>query len=88
MLFGSDFSAAPSAMGYLFQMRSALVLLLRAKEPESVISIEKLDEVAFDENGVPAQLLQLKHRVINTANLTDSSTDLWKTMRVWATAVI
>ena len=66
---GSDFSAAPSAMGYLFQIRYALLLLLRAKRPESVISIEKSDDVAFDEDGEPKQLLQLKHHVINTASL-------------------
>jgi hypothetical protein len=75
-------------MGYLFQIRYALVLLLRADNPESVISIEKLDDVAFDEDGEPTQLLQLKHHIINTASLTDSSTDLWKTLRVWATAVV
>ena len=84
---GSDFSAAPSALGYLFQIRYALVLLLRADEPENVISIEKLDDVAFEEDGEPKQLLQFKHHVINSATLTDSSTDLWKTLRVWSTAV-
>ena len=70
---GSDFSAAPSALGYLFQIRYALVLLLRADEPENVISIEKLDDVAFEEDGEPKQLLQFKHHVINSATLTDSS---------------
>src|SRR6266446_8657025 len=60
---GSDFSAAPSALG--------------------AISIEKLDDVAFEEDGEPKQLLQFKHHVINSATLTDSSTDLWKTLRVW-----
>jgi hypothetical protein len=85
---GSDFSAAPSALGYLFQIRYALVLLLRADEPENVISIEKLDDVAFeDDDGEPKQLLQFKHHVSNSAILTDSSTDLWKTLRVWSTAV-
>jgi hypothetical protein len=84
---GFDSSAAPSALGYLFQIRYALVLLLRADEPENLISIEKLDDVAFEEDGEPAQLLQLKHRVINSATLTDSSTDLWKTLRVWTIAV-
>jgi hypothetical protein len=53
---GTDFSAAPSALGYLFQVRYALVLLLRADEPETLISIEKLDDVAFEQNGEPEQL--------------------------------
>jgi hypothetical protein len=84
---GTDFSAAPSALGYLFQVRYALVLLLRADEPETLISIEKLDDVAFEQNGEPEQLLQLKHHVINSASLTDSSIDLWKTLRVWTTSI-
>lgn len=82
---GSDFSAAPSALGYLYQVRYALVLLLEAKEADSVISLEKLDDVAFEEAGDPIELLQFKHHISQRAVLTDSSPDLWKTLRVWAT---
>ncbi len=82
-----DFSAAPSALGYLHQVRYALVLLLQARAPDTVISIEKIDDVAFEDTGEPSHLLQLKHHITHTANLTDSSTDLWKTLRVWATKV-
>jgi hypothetical protein len=32
---GSDFAAAPSTLGYLFQIRYALVLLLRADEEKT-----------------------------------------------------
>ncbi len=87
MATGSSFSAAPSALGYLFQIRYALVLLLESKEPESMISIEKFDDVAFEEQGEPTQLLQFKHHVSHRGLLTDSSADLWKTIRVWATGV-
>jgi hypothetical protein len=59
--------------------------LLQA-DPESSISIEKLDDVAFEDDGEPSELLQFKHRLINSPTLTDYSTDLWKTLRVWATA--
>jgi hypothetical protein len=44
-----DFSAAPSALGYLHQVRYALVLLLQARAPDTVISIEKIDDVAFED---------------------------------------
>lgn len=81
-----NFSAAPSALGYLFQIRYALVLLLQAEDPASIISIEKLDDIAFEVRGDPAELLQTKHHVSHTASLTDSSTDLWKTIRVWSIA--
>ncbi|HEX4084854.1 MAG TPA: ABC-three component system protein [Chthoniobacteraceae bacterium] len=82
-----DFSAAPSALGYLYQVRYALVLLLEAKDADSVISIEKLDDVAFEEGGDPTQLLQFKHHISHRAVMTDSSADLWKTLRIWATKV-
>jgi hypothetical protein len=81
---GTDFTAAPSALGYFYQVRYALVVLLQAANPESVISIEKLDDIAFEEEGEPVQLLQTKHHVTHTGSLTDSSSDLWKTLRVWA----
>jgi hypothetical protein len=57
--------------------------LLESKEANSVISIEKLDDVAFEASGEPVELLQFKHHVTHKATLTDSSTDLWKTLRVW-----
>lgn len=81
---GADFTAAASALGYFYQVRYALVVLLQSQNPESIISIEKLDDIAFEEDGEPVQLLQTKHHVTNTGSLTDSSSDLWKTLRVWA----
>lgn len=87
MAAGSNFSAAPSALGYLFQIRYALVLLLRSEKPDSAISIEKFDDVAFEERGEPTQLLQFKHHINHRGMLTDSSVDLWKTIRIWATGV-
>lgn len=82
-----NFSAAPSALGYLYQIRYALVLLLEAKDPNTMVSIEKLDDVAFEEGGDPTQVLQFKHHISHRAVLTDSSPDLWKTLRIWATKV-
>lgn len=83
----TNFSAAPSALGYLYQVRYALVLLLEATEENSVVSLEKLDDVAFEIDGEPAELLQFKHHVSQRANLTDGSIDLWKTLRVWMSKV-
>lgn len=80
------FSANASALGYFYQARYALLLLLNAGV-ESEVSIERLDDIAFESNGTPTELLQAKHHISNTGSLTDSSTDLWKTLRVWSTAV-
>ena len=33
--------------------------------------------------GVPKQLIQLKHHVQHKGSLTDGSTDLWRTLKVW-----
>ncbi len=84
---GFEHNAAPSALGYFYQVRYGLVLLLQSTEPNSVMSIEKLDDVAFEEGGEPKELLQFKHHVSHTAALTDSSTDLWKTLRIWASQI-
>ena len=81
---GADFTAAASALGYFYQVRYALVVLLQPQNPESTISIEKFDDIAFEQDGEPVELLQTKHHVTRTGSLTDSSSDLWKTLRVWA----
>lgn len=82
-VMSKDFAAANSALGYLYQVRYALYLILR-ESFERNISIENLDDVAFETEGKPIELLQLKHKVSRAANLTDGSSDLWKTIRVWS----
>lgn len=77
------FSAKPSASGYLYQFQSALLLLLDSTE-ESSVSLEVLDDVSIERDGVPKDLIQLKLHKVREANLTDSSPDLWKTIRIWA----
>lgn len=79
----TGFSAGPQALGYLYQTRYALHLILNSPE-ELELSIETLDDIVFEENGSPQELLQLKHHT-TPASLTDSSSDLWKTIRIWST---
>jgi hypothetical protein len=78
----SDFSARPSALGYFYQVRYALLLLLQS-DADAALSLEKLDDVAFEKDGSAQDLLQFKHHIGHTASLSDSSSDLWKTLRVW-----
>jgi len=77
--------AAASAMGYLFQCRYALLAGLRAvpDSPELMVSIEKFDDVAFEANGEPTDLIQTKHHIDKAGDLSDGSVDLWKTMAIW-----
>ncbi len=75
-------NAASQMLGYLYQVRYALNLLMDSDDPNYQISIEKYDDIAFDECGEPKQLIQLKHHT-SPASLSDSSTDLWRTLNSW-----
>jgi hypothetical protein len=82
----NPFSAADSALGYLYQVRVALLWSLRRLKinHDFVISLETLDDVTFETKGGKAdELLQTKHHRSREATLTDSSEDLWKSLRVW-----
>lgn len=83
---GNTHEASASAAGYLFQCRYALYAGLRAipNAPQLEISIEKLDDVAFEAQGEPAKLIQTKHHIGKQGNLTDASADLWKTLLIWS----
>ena len=81
----NPFSAAPSQLGYQYQVREALLLALkkcRTNQPFSV-AIEALDDVVFESIGNPIELIQTKHHINATSTLTDASPDLWKTLRIW-----
>lgn len=80
----TTFSAGPQALGYMYQARVALAMLLAAPD-EAVLRVEALDDVEIT-GAVEAgslSLVQLKHHV-QAATLTDASTDLWKSLRVWS----
>jgi hypothetical protein len=83
-----DFTAASSAAGYFYQARVALLESLRLANGDSSIdvAIEKFDDVSFEKDGTPLELLQTKHHVKKVGDLTDTSADLWKTLRVWSEA--
>jgi hypothetical protein len=85
----NSFSAADSALGYLYQVRVALLWSLRRARAgtEFIVSLETLDDVTFESiqatGQKPDALLQTKHHRKSEATLSDSSGDLWKSLRVW-----
>jgi len=85
----SKFSATDSLMGYLYQCRYALLQSIQRlrTQTEFNVSIETLDDVVFEENGKPLELLQIKHKIKNKADLSDYSTDLWKTIKIWCECI-
>jgi len=78
------FNASGSMAGYLFQCRLALLrgLQLLKKKPNGQISIEKFDDVAFENDDIVECLLQAKHHC-SPKSLSDTSVDVWKTIRIW-----
>jgi hypothetical protein len=82
----TTFSAADSLIGYLYQMRVALLWSLQRLPAgtDFIVSVETLDDVAFEtKGGTPQELVQTKHHRNRAADLTDASPDLWKSLRIW-----
>jgi len=48
--------------------------------------LETLDDVVFESDGQPREIIQTKHHLNGQARLTDGSEDLWKTLRIWTVA--
>ena len=78
----SSHNAAGQMTGYLYQVRLALKLLLESDDPLFQVSLEKFDDIAFDKDDEPVQLIQAKHHC-KPASLSDSSVDLWRTLNEW-----
>lgn len=81
-------TAPQPAAGYLYQARLALAECLRFAYGDSdiEIAVERLDDVSFEKHGSPLELLQTKHHVKASGDLTDTSVDFWKTLGAWAEA--
>lgn len=75
--------ATEQLLGYVYQIRYALYYLLIQNDERAQISVEKFDDIAVSYDGEVDTLVQLKHHVKATGDLTDASTDLWRTMKVW-----
>lgn len=78
--------ASASAIGYLYQVRWALLELLRGarSRPDMSLTLERLDDVAWEDSvGDPLSALQLKHHAVGQGSLSDKSADLWRTLKVW-----
>ena len=55
----STFGAAPSMVGYLYQVRLALLWAIRrSRTSDFVVSLETLDDVSFEVGGEPVAVLQ------------------------------
>jgi hypothetical protein len=83
----SPHSAAPSALGYLYQTQWPLLELLQRglDRPDAAIMLELHDDVSWEE-GSPTELIQVKHHQNSTRVLGDKDSDWWRTIRAWMQA--
>jgi hypothetical protein len=81
-------TAAPAALGYIYQCQWPLLALLRdsADRPDCQITLELHDDVAWDHDGTPTALLQVKHHVNSVRGLGDKDVDWWRTIQAWMDA--
>ncbi|WP_190021414.1 ABC-three component system protein [Streptomyces hiroshimensis] len=81
------FEASAAALGYLYQLRMALLVCVENLQTgfDWTVAIEAGDDIETVRD-TSTDWWQLKHRAPGT-RMTDASSDLWKTLRIWATAV-
>lgn len=80
-------TAAPSALGYIYQCQVALLgSLPHALAGRDVLTtIEVFDDVAFEfGDGTAREVLQVKHHQRSARDLIDTSADLWRTLGIWS----
>jgi hypothetical protein len=84
-IIDTDFSAKEPSLGYYYQIKYALLLLLtNSRELDNPkVRIENLDDIEIEDvNHI--NLVQTKLHIKSKSNLTDASVDFWKTIRVWS----
>src|SRR5260221_2360047 len=82
----SIFAANEPNLGYLYQVRYGLLLIVSVQNQDAKLIIEKIDDISI-ETPDTLDVYQTKLHINSVANLTDASTDLWKTIRVWSEGI-
>jgi hypothetical protein len=83
----SIFSAAEPNLGYLYQVRYGLLLIVSVQDPDAKLLIEKIDDISIETPNT-LDVYQTKLHINSVANLTNASPDLWKTIRVWSEGIL
>ncbi len=77
----TDFSAKEPALGYFYQFLYSLFRLIKSKNTQASVRIECLDDIEIIDDSL--DLIQTKLHIKSLGNLSDSSPDFWKSIRVW-----
>ena len=83
MSLNNAHDASGQMAGYLYQVLAALYLLLDSSDSDAQICIEKFDDIAFVEQDEPVLMIQTKHQLYRPGNLSNTSVDLWRTIKSW-----
>lgn len=87
MSVNSAHDASGQMAGYLYQVLAALYLLLDSRDSDAQICIEKFDDIAFVEQDEPVLMIQTKHQLYRLGSLSDTSVDLWRTIKSWCDSI-
>lgn len=74
----STFSANEPSLGYLYQVRYGLMLIVSEQNQDAKLLIEQIDDISI-ETPTLMEVYQTKLHINSVANLTNASTDLCKT---------
>jgi hypothetical protein len=84
----TNFSAQEPSLGYYYQIRYSLYLLIKDKiKSNPILKIEQLDDITIEDID-KTNLFQTKLHINSKANLTNASSDFWKTIRVWSEHIV
>lgn len=86
MMTSSIFAANEPALGYLYQIRYGLMLAVTESNEDAKLLIERIDDISID-SSQSLDVYQTKFHLKSIANLTNASSDLWKTIRVWCEGI-
>lgn len=75
------YSAGEQGLGYIYQVRLALLHLLRLPE-DTAVFLETDDDLDFIDSDGGKSLASIKHKAVGD-RLTDLSTDFWKSVNIW-----
>jgi hypothetical protein len=80
----SEHTAAGPMAGYMYQVRYALLVMLRGIEtdPNLIVRLETIDDISTEEGDGSGARLSLKHHQPDGV-LSDMSVDWWKTLNIW-----
>jgi hypothetical protein len=84
----SDHTAIGPALGYIYQFERATYRLLEADNNVVSVAVEYLDDVSVHHANGTNIREQDKATIGEDRPLTDRSTSLWKTIAIWADAVL